>query len=257
MSAYDLSGRVVIITGATRGIGRGIAHHLGRLGARVVITGRKPERLDAAVAELVALDIEHLAVAGDVADRDGNLALVDQVVQHFGRLDGIVANAQSFRPVTALEAVTEADLDLLFSTGPKATLWLMQAAHPHFVAAGRGRIVTMGTGMGITGAPGYGPYGASNEAIRSLTRTAAREWGRQGITVNCVLPASAQHRLAPDGSDPSREAAFAAMYKDHPIGRDGDPEADIAPAVAFLLSDASQYVTGQTMMVDGGGVMRA
>ncbi len=115
----------------------------------------------------------------------------------------------------------------------------------------------MATGMGITGAPGYGPYAASNEAIRSLTRTAAREWGRHGVTVNCLLPASVAHRMAPAGSDRAREAAFAALYDDHPLGRDGDVEGDIAPVVAFLLSDASQYVTGETIGADGGGVMRA
>lgn len=253
----NLDGHVVIVTGGSRGIGLGIARHLGGLGCVVVITGRKPARLQAAVDELQAAGVRCTGVSGDVSDRQGMFQLVETTVDTHGRIDGLVANAQSFRPVTPLVDVTEADMDLLYATGPKGTLWLMQAAHPHFVAAGRGRIVTMGTAMGLTGAPGYGPYAAANEAIRSLTRTAAREWGRDGITVNCVLPASAAHRLPPEGSDPAREAAFAAMYDDHPLGRDGDAQHDIAPVVAFLLSDASQYLTGDTLMVDGGGVMRA
>ena len=253
----DLDGHVVIVAGASRGIGRGTAHHLGSLGARVVITGRKPDRLRTAAGELDGLGIDHLAVAGDVADRASNDEVVAATVDRFGRVDGVVANAQSFRPVTSLEDVSEADMDLLFDTGPKGTLWLMQAALPHFVAAGRGRIVTMGTSLGITGAAGYGPYAASNEAIRSLTRTAAKEWGRHGVTVNCVLPASVAHRLPPSGSDPERDAAYAAMYADHPLGRGGDAEHDIAPVIAFLLSDASGYVTGQTLMADGGGTMRS
>jgi NAD(P)-dependent dehydrogenase (short-subunit alcohol dehydrogenase family) len=136
------------------------------------------------------------------------------------------------------------------------TLWAMQAVLPSMREQGWGRIVTMGSAMGLTGAPGYGPYSASKEAIRSLTRTAAREWGRFGIVVNCVCPASVGHRLPPD-DDRTRAAAFAEMYADHPLGRDGDPEQDIAPVVAFLLSDACRYVTGETFMVDGGGVMRA
>jgi NAD(P)-dependent dehydrogenase (short-subunit alcohol dehydrogenase family) len=252
----DLVDRVVVITGATRGIGRGLARHIGRLGARVVITGRTQKRVADAAAELGDLGIDHLARAVDVADREAMLALGAETMETWGRIDGLVANAQSFRPVTPLEEVTTSDMDLLFDTGPKGTLWSMQAVVPHMKTSGWGRIVTMGTSMGLTGAAGYGPYAASNEAIRSLTRTAANEWGRDGITVNCILPASAAHRLDP-ASSPERTAAFAAMYDNHPIGRDGDPELDIAPVVAFLLSDASRYVTGQTIGVDGGGILRA
>ena len=255
-AADDLTGRVVIITGGTRGIGLGVAHHLGTRGARLVITGRRPERLGDAVAALEAAGVDCLGLVADVADRARAHEVVDATIDRFGRIDGLVLNAQSFRPVTPLLEVTESDMDLLFDTGPKGALWLMQAAVPHMAARGWGRIVTMGTSMGLTGAPGYGPYAASNEAIRSLTRTAAREWGRNGITVNCVLPASAGHRAPVAGSDPAREAAFAAMYADNPVGRDGDAIDDIGPAVAFLLSDGSRYVTGQTISVDGGGILR-
>ncbi|CAB4593959.1 unannotated protein [freshwater metagenome] len=252
----DLAGRAVIITGGTRGIGIGLARHLGALGAKVVITGRKPERLAEAIALLESENVECLGLVADVANRDRSFEVVDETLTRFGRIDGLVLNAQSFRPVTPLLDVTESDMNLLFDTGPKGALWLMQAAQPHMAANNWGRIVTMGTSMGLTGASGYGPYAASNEAIRSLTRTAAREWGREGITVNCVLPASAGHRAPVAGSDPAREAAFASMYDDNPIGRDGDAAEDIGPAVAFLLSDGSRYVTGQTISVDGGGIMR-
>ena len=219
------------------------------------ILGRRAERLEAVAKELEEQGVPIVAQTGNVADRAVMEKLADAVHEKFGRIDGLVANAQSFISVKDLADVTQEDMDKLLDTGPKATLWSMQAVLPQMKAQGRGRIVTMGSAMGLTGAEGYGPYAASKEAIRSLTRTAAREWGRFGITVNCVLPASAAHRLPP--GDDTRAAAFQEMYADHPLGRDGDPEDDIAPAVEFLLSDASQYVTGQTMMVDGGGVMRA
>lgn len=252
----DLRDRVIVVTGATRGIGLGLARHLGGIGARVVITGRNEQRVSAASADLDGLAVEHLACVADVSDREAMRAVAGEALAKWGRIDGLVANAQSFRPVTPLAEVTAADMDLLFDTGPKGTLWSMQAVVPHMRARGWGRIVTVGTSIGLTGAAGYGPYAASNEAIRSLTRTAANEWGRDGITVNCILPASVAHRLDPESS-PERMAAFAAMYDNHPIGRDGDPELDIAPVVAFLLSDASRYVTGQTIGVDGGGILRA
>ena len=254
--ADDLEGRVVVVTGASRGIGRGVALHLARRGVRLVVTGRKQDALDALIAELDGLGADHVADTVNVADREAMVALVDRAAARWGRIDGLVANAQSFRSVTPLEAVTEKDMDVLFDTGPKGTLWSMQAVFPHLQARGWGRIVTMGTALGITGGAGYGPYASSNEAIRGLTRTAAKEWGRHGILVNCVCPASVAHRM-PAGEEGERAAVFAAMYADHPLGRDGDAEHDIGPAVAFLLSEASSYVTGQTLMVDGGGIMRA
>ena len=255
--ATNLSGHSIIVTGGTRGIGLGIVRVLARAGASLMVTGRKPHRLERVAGELDAMGASFRTLAADVADREACQRVVEETVEAFGKLDGLVANAQSFRPVTKLIDVEESDFDLVLETGPKGTLWLMQAALPHMKRLGRGRIVTMGSAMGNTGAPGYGPYSAAKEAVRSLTRTAAREWGRYGVTVNCVCPASVAHRMPTSETGSERAAAFAEMYKEHPLGRDGDPETDIAPAVAFLLSDASQYVTGQTMLVDGGGIMRA
>ena len=211
----SLADRVIVITGGTKGIGIGLARYLGGCGASVVVTGRRQVGVDSASAELAGLGIDHLARSVNAADADATAELIADVIQRWGRVDGLVANAQSFRPTTPLVEVSESDMDLLFDTGPKGTLWAMQAVYPHMRQAGFGRIVTMATSMGFTGAAGYGPYAASNEAIRSLTRTAANEWGRDQITVNCVLPASAAHRLDPD-SDSRRAAAFAAMYDNHP-----------------------------------------
>jgi NAD(P)-dependent dehydrogenase (short-subunit alcohol dehydrogenase family) len=253
----DLEGRVIIITGASRGIGAGVARHLAGRGAHLVLTARRAEPLEQIADQLRSSSTRVLTACVDVAERSGAFDLTSRAMSEFGRIDGLVLNAQSFRPVTELLEVTPADLELLMSTGPAAALWYMQAVVPHMRAAGRGRIVTMGSALGITGAAGYGPYAASKEAIRSLTRTAAAEWGRLGITVNCVLPASAGHRAPNDEVDSARGEAFRAMYENNPIGRDGDAEHDIAPLVAFLLSDAGSYITGQTIAADGGGLLRA
>jgi NAD(P)-dependent dehydrogenase (short-subunit alcohol dehydrogenase family) len=250
----DLRGRVVVVTGASRGIGRGLALHLGALGATLVVTGRKPERLEQLASELDEQGVEHLARPLDVADRDGAAALAAEAFDRFGRIDGLVANAQTFRSVRPLAEVEPHDMDVLYDTGPKGTLWSMQAVFPYMRDAGFGRIVTMGSNGGLLGAAGYGPYASSKEAIRGLTRVAAREWGPLGIVVNCVCPVSAGHR-APPADDPERAAIWAATYANQPIARDGDARDDIAPIVAFLLSDACRYMTGQTLMADGGAIM--
>lgn len=259
----ELRGQAVIVTGGTRGIGLGIVRLLARAGARLMITGRKTHRLERVAEELRAAGADFRTCVSDVADREASRRLAAATIEAFGTIDALVANAQSYIPVTPLADVTPESFDLVLDTGPRGTLWLMQAVLPAMQARGRGRILTFGSSMGLTGAPGYGPYSAAKESVRSLTRTAAREWGRFGITVNCICPASVAHRMPVEKEgvmtpeEEARARAFAAMYADHPLGRDGDPLADIAPVVAFLLSDASQYMTGQTFMVDGGGILRS
>lgn len=252
MTTHGVRDRVVIVTGAGRGIGRGIARHLVANGATVVAAEYRDDRLDAVVAEL---GDGHLGVHCDVGDATSIAAMVAATVERFGRVDGLVNNAQTFRPVVDLADVTESDWDVLHRTGPVGTLHAMQAVYPHMRDVGWGRIVNFASANGLRGAAGYGAYNSSKEEIRALSRTAAREWARDGIVVNCVCPASVAHRLPP--ADEHRRAAFAAAMEDHPMGRDGDPEEDIAPVVLFLLSDATRYMTGQTLLVDGGAMLHA
>lgn len=265
-SLSSVAGRTIIVTGAGRGIGRGIAHHLGKSGAAVVALDRREDLLTQVSSELDELGVANMGVQCDISDRDAMFEMAAQVAERFGRIDGLVNNAQRFISVKDLEEVTAEDLAVLYETGPYATLWGMQAVFPAMKEQGWGRIVNVASSNGISGAAGYGPYNSSKEAIRGLTRTAAREWARYGIVVNCYCPASASHRMPPadagdakgsDGESAHRKAAFEKMYADHPMGRDGDPELDIGPVVAFLCSDACRYMTGETLMVDGGGHMRA
>jgi len=250
-----VAGRVVVITGAGQGIGRGMAMHLGRHGANIVVAEWKAHRAERTVAELGELGIPALAQVCDISDRSQIDAMVAATVERFGRVDALINNAQTFRPQAPVAEVTAEDLDVFYNSGVKGTLWAMQAVYPHMARAGWGRIVNFASAAGMAGMRGYAAYNASKEAIRALTRTAAREWGRDGIVVNCIAPGAASRR-GQDAAERDSEA-YREFLKDHPIGRQGDPEEDIGPVALFLCSDACRYLTGQTLMVDGGAFLWA
>jgi NAD(P)-dependent dehydrogenase (short-subunit alcohol dehydrogenase family) len=250
---HGVAGKVVVITGAGQGIGRGMAYHLGKNGARIVVAEWKAHRGDRTVEELTALGVEALAVTTDIMQRDQLDAMVAATVDRFGRIDGLINNAQTFRPKAMLADVTEEDVDVFYDSGVKGTLWAMQAAYPHMKAQGWGRIVNFVSAAGIVGMSGYGAYNASKEAIRALTPTAAREWGRDGV--NAIAPGAASKRgLEAAARNEDEHRMFLA---EHPIGRQGDPEDDIGPVAQFLCSDACRFLTGQTFMVDGGAFLHA
>ena len=255
MTDHGVAGRVVVVTGAGQGIGRGIALHAAKQGAKVVVAELKEHRAERTVSELEELGTEALAVACDVGSKDQVDAMVARTVERFGTVNALVNNAQTFRPQAPVATVTEDDVDVFYESGVKGTLWCMQAVYPHMKKAGWGRVVNVASAAGITGMRGYGAYNASKEAIRALTRTAAREWGRDGIVVNCICPGAASKR----GQEAAArdDEAYREFLRDHPIGRQGDPEDDIAPVVSFLCSDASRYLPGQTLMVDGGAFLFA
>src|SRR3954463_16519951 len=234
MTDHGVAGRVVVVTGAGQGIGRGIAHHLGKNGASVVVAEWKEHRGARTVEELSGLGVPALAVVCDVSKKDDIDSMVAAAISKFGRVDGVVNNAQTFRPQAELATVTGDDVDVFYESGVKGTLWAMQAVYPHMAAAGWGRIVNFASAAGITGMRGYGAYNASKEAIRALTRTAAREWGRDGIIVNAIAPGAASKRGLESAARDTE--AHREFIKDHPIGRQGDPEGDIGPVALFLCS---------------------
>jgi NAD(P)-dependent dehydrogenase (short-subunit alcohol dehydrogenase family) len=254
MVEHGVAGRVVVITGSGQGIGRGMALHLGRNGARIVVAEWKAHRVERVVDELHALGVDALGVECNILERPSIDAMVAGTVDHYGRVDALVNNAHTFTAKAALADASADDLDVNHGT-VRGTLWAMQAVYPHMRAAGWGRIVNFVSAAGITGMAGYGAYNASKEAIRALTRTAAREWGRDGIVVNAIAPGAASKR----GQEAAArdEAGYREFLKDHPIGRQGDPEDDIGPVALFLCSDACRFLTGQTFMVDGGAFLFA
>jgi 2-hydroxycyclohexanecarboxyl-CoA dehydrogenase len=250
---HSVDGKVVIVTGAGRGVGKGMAVHLGKGGARVVVAEWKQHLLDETCAELSALGVENLGVVCDIQQREQIEAMVGETVARFGRVDGLVNNAQTFRPMAPVAEVTADDFDVFYNSGVKGSLWAMQAVYPHMKAQQWGRIVNFASSMGITGGTGFAAYNASKEAIRALTRTAAREWAIDGIVVNAIAPAAAAHH----GEAGKQSEGYNIFVENCPMKRQGDPELDIGPLAWFLCSDACRYLTGHTFMADGGAFMWA
>jgi NAD(P)-dependent dehydrogenase (short-subunit alcohol dehydrogenase family) len=245
---HSVEGRVIIVTGSGQGVGRGMAHHLAKGGANVVVAEWNAEKMRRTTGELQALGSDALGVEVDIQDREQIEAMVARTVERFGRVDGIINNAQTFRPNAPVEDVAAEDVDVFYRSGVLGTLWAMQAVYPHMKGAGWGRIVNFGSSMGRVGGAGFGAYNASKEAIRGLSRTAAREWAADGIIVNVIAPAAAPPRAV--GTEHYEE-----FMRTCPMGRNGDPELDIGPIALFLCSDACRYVTGHTFMVDGGNFL--
>jgi meso-butanediol dehydrogenase/(S,S)-butanediol dehydrogenase/diacetyl reductase len=243
-----LDGKVAIVTGAGQGVGRGIALALAGEGASIVVAGRTLAKCEDTVAELARRGQRGIAVLADVEEAADCDALVARTVDELGTVDILVNNAQDV-PLGRLLDVTDEAAESAWRSGPLATLRLMRACHPHL--RGGGVVVNLGTAASLRPDPvGYGAYAAVKEAIRAMSRAAACEWGPDGIRVHVVVPLSSS-----PGMDAWRAAVpeeYEAFMTTVPLGRLGDPEADIGKAVVFLCSDDSSYITGQTLIVDGG-----
>lgn len=234
-------GRVALITGASRGIGLAVAERLVSEGAAVVITGRKPESLAAAVETLGG---HAVGIAGKADDADHRADVFAQISERFGRLDHLVNNAginPAYGP--ALEIESAVVRKILEVNVVAALDWTRSA-----VEAGLSRsIVNTGSVAGLSASPGVAFYGVSKAALLNLTQQLAVELA-PGIRVNAVAPAVVRTRLAQALYEGDREAALAKVY---PLGRIGEPE-DVAGPVAFLLSDDAAWITGHTLTIDGG-----
>ena len=242
----QLEGRTAIITGGADGIGAGLTRTFVREGAKVLFVDIQEEKGHALESELggsAKFLKEDLAAPG-MAGR-----IVASAARTFGdRIDVLVNNGQAASPKLLLDA-DQASIDLAMDTGVWASFHLMRACHKA-LAASKGSIINFGSSAGLEGTPTHGAYAMSKEAIRGLTRTAANEWGADGIRVNVLCPQAASPGFV-WWSEQNPEAARQAKAR-VPLGRIGDVMDDIAPVVVFLASDASRYMTGQTLMADGG-----
>jgi citronellol/citronellal dehydrogenase len=252
-SLLDLSGRVAIVTGGGTGIGAATARVLAAHGADVVIASRTAaelERTAAAVAE--ATGRRCLAVPTDVKDEAQVARMVDRTVEAFGRLDILVNNAGGTR-LGPLKDLPAKGWDAIYDLNVRAAYVGTREAGRHFLAQGAGAIVNISSGAGVHGVRGGAHYASAKAALQMFTSVAAAEWGPMGVRVNCVAVGLVASERAVEawrvaGIDP--QAAWAGK----PLRRPGRPE-EIANAILFLASDAASYITGQTLLVDGGPVM--
>jgi NAD(P)-dependent dehydrogenase (short-subunit alcohol dehydrogenase family) len=237
------------VTGAGQGIGRGIARALAREGVHVVVVDREGAMADETVAQLSEVGAKGVGVTGDVSDPTLADRTVDVALSTFGRLDALVNGAQAMVNGVPFAEHTDADFDLAISTGLWGAFRFMRAAFPALRAHG-GAIVNIVSSAGTHGLAGFAGYAAAKEGIRGLTKVAANEWGPYEIRVNAISPqATSAAAEAYFDSHPERREAKIAQ---RPIKRDGDAEADIGRTVVFLVGPDSRYITGVTLMVNGG-----
>ena len=245
---FDLTGKVALVTGASRGLGEGFARVLAKAGADVALTSRHPDSLSRIKNEIESMGRRAVAVALDVRDQESIKAAVSEVESRLGRIDVLVNNAGCNVRKPALD-VTWEDWNLILETNLRGPFFVAQAVARGMIQRGYGRIINIGSVTSVAGYAGLGPYGASRGGIKQLTMSLADDWGVHGITVNCLAPGW------------FRTEQNAMLYEDSewvkylcdriPLKRPGHP-GDLDGALLFLASESSRYVTGQTLLVDGG-----
>jgi len=253
---FDLTGQVAIVTGTSRGLGQYLARALARAGADLVITSRKREALPEFEAEMTALGRRVVSLELDVRDQASIRRMAEQAQAAFGQIHILVNNAGCNVRKPALE-ITWDDWNLVLDTNLRGSFFVAQALAPEMIERGYGRIINLGSVTSVFGYAGLAPYGASRGGIRQLTMSLADDWGKHGVTVNCLAPGwfrTEQNKVMYE------DAGWVDYLVERiPVKRPGLPH-DLDGAIVFLASEASRYITGQTLLVDGGistGAMRA
>lgn len=247
-----LQGKVAIITGGGQGIGLGIATAMADAGADIVLTGRTAGKVEAAAAGLKHHGVRAIGVAADVGKRENANHVAAEAMKAFGRIDILVNAAQSSTPGIKLEDIAEEQWESTLQSGLFGSFYFMQACLPHLKVNG-GKIINFGSREGMLGTAGFGAYATTKEGIRALSRVAAREWGAYNIQVNVICPAAlTEPAIRYFEANPEMRDYYLNQIA---AGRFGDPEKDIGRVAVFLAGSDSDYVTGQTINVDGGQVM--
>ena len=253
---FDLSGQVAIVTGTSRGLGQYFARALARAGADLVITSRDAETLKPFADEIAQIGRRAVPIALDVCDMNSIEAMAAAAEKAYGKIDILVNNAGMNIRKPALEVQWE-DWNKILDTNLRGTFFVAQAVAKRMVTRNYGRIINIGSVTSVAGYAGLGPYGASRGGVRQLTMSLADDWGPHGITVNCLAPGwfkTTQNKVMYEDKE------WVAYLTDRiPVKRPGQPD-DLDSTVVFLAAESSRYITGQTLLVDGGistGAVRA
>lgn len=245
---FDLSGRVAIVTGTSRGLGQYMGRALAHAGADLVVTSRDKDSLVDYVNEIDALGRKAVPVALDVRDYDSIQAMAEEAHEAYGKIDIVVNNAGCNVRKPAVD-VSWDDWNMVLDTNLRGTFFVAQAVAKKMIPQQYGRVINIGSVTCVAGNAGIGPYCASRGGIKQLTMSLADDWGPHGITVNCLAPGwfkTVQNEVLYDNP------GWVEYLTDRiPLNRPGQPN-DLDGAVVFLASDASEYITGQTLLVDGG-----
>jgi len=245
---FDLSDRVAIVTGTSRGLGQYMARALAKAGADLVLTSRTRESLRAFESEVKAIGRRAISLELDVRNPESIERLATEAQAAFGHLDILVNNAGCNVRKPALD-VTWDDWNLILDTNLRGSFFVAQAVARRMIPRGYGRIINIGSVTSVAGYAGLGPYGASRGGIRQLTMSLADDWGKHGVTVNCLAPGwfrTEQNKVLYENKE------WVEYLCDRiPVKRPGQPQ-DLDAAVVFLAAESSRYVTGQTLLVDGG-----